>query len=452
MFYAQSNAAAQLADHTDSVLPAVQADQARSSTNGFHETPSEPRHHQNHHQNHMQKLTNGNGATAADPKLLNPGPSCRANKGSSSSIPYIDCSDIDSECEAAKATKGRGDASDEPSEGREGHAGKLFGVVNGFYHTNHPGLMQQQQQEQCMLGNQGVEQSPPPNGEFHAPLHSTPLLDEILQGRGQRALFGGGCSVTSRSQCSSPVIGGFHHRTGSLSLADNGNAQPRWHYFATRSGTAAEEYGSYSPILPSRTPHTPQFARPCSGSSNNNNVRNRSDTDPLILSPQLLLLQSRRPVLTTPGSAPTVRKPMMAPANGNHLPAPGQARSNTVQRMYDGRRNNNNNRNLNQPVQMIDGSTSSGTESSDSESDSGGGGGGGGYARPLVYGNPAAICARSGGVCSSPMPRRKFSFGSLQLEEGGGAGEGEGLEDEEEEGGRYRFHHDGVAGGPVFSC
>lgn len=421
--------------------PALHVDQARSSTNGFHETAaSDPRHHQQNHQNQHQQLSNGNGA-AVDPRLLNPGPSCRANKGSSSSIPYIDCSDIDSECEAARATRGRSDANDELSEGREG---KLFGVVNGFYHTNHQGLMQQQH---CMQGNRGVEQSPASNGEFHAPLHSTPLMDEIFQGRGQRALFGsGGCSVTSRSQCSSPVIGGFHHRTGSLSLADNGNAQPRWQYFATRSTVPAEECGGYSPVLPSRTPQPPHFARPCS-SSNNNNARNRSDTDPLILSPQLLLLQSRRPLLTTPGSAPTERKPMMAAANGNHLPAPGQARSNTVQRMYDGRRNNNNKRNLNQPVQMIDGSTSSGTESSDSESDSGGSGSG--YGRPLVYGNPAAICARSGGVCSSPMPRRKFSFGSLQLEEGGGEGQGEGLEEEEE--GRYRFHHEGVAG-PVFSC
>lgn len=447
-FFVQSTAATHLADHPDSVLPTVQANQAGSSTNGFHEISSNSRHHQNHQQHQQQQLSNGNGAAAMDPKLLNPGPSCRANKGSSSSIPYIDCSDIDSESEAARATRGRSDTNDELSEGCEDNAGKLFGVVNGFYHTNHPGLMQhQQQQQQCMLGNRSVEQSPTSNAEIRAPLHSTPLLDEMFQGRGQRALFG----VTSRSQCSSPVIGGFHHRTGSLSLADNGNVQPRWPYFATRS-TAAEEYGSYSPILPSRTPQPPLFARPCSGGSNNNNVRNRSDTDPLILSPQMLLLQSRRPLLTTPGSAPTERKPMMAAANGNHLPAPGQARSNTVQRMYDGRRNNNNNRNLNQPVQMIDGSTSSGTESSDSESDSGGGGGGGGYGRPLVYGNPAAICARSGGVCASPMPRRKFSFGSLQLEEGGATGEGEGLEDEEEEGGRYRFHHDGVASGPVFSC
>lgn len=61
---------------------------------------------------------------------------------------------------------------------------------------------------------------------------------------------------------------------------------------------------------------------------------------------------------------------------------------------------------------MIDGSTSSGTESSDTESDAGSNS----YSQPLVYGNPGA-------ANSSPMPRSKFSFGSLQLEDEGQGGE-----------------------------
>ncbi|XP_035995648.1 FERM, ARHGEF and pleckstrin domain-containing protein 1, partial [Fundulus heteroclitus] len=84
--------------------------------------------------------------------LLNPGPTCRANKGSSSSIPYIDCSDIDSECDAGKsgrAPRGHGanDSNDDDSYRHAGGAGSrdvsLFGVVNGFYHTNQQGVMQQ---------------------------------------------------------------------------------------------------------------------------------------------------------------------------------------------------------------------------------------------------------------------------------------------------------------------
>uniref|UniRef100_A0A8C4ERN1 FERM, ARHGEF and pleckstrin domain-containing protein 1 n=1 Tax=Dicentrarchus labrax TaxID=13489 RepID=A0A8C4ERN1_DICLA len=63
---------------------------AASSTNGFRDVPAAPgsdpiQSRQNHHST----------GSAPDPQFLNPGPSCRANKGSSSSIPYIDCSDID---------------------------------------------------------------------------------------------------------------------------------------------------------------------------------------------------------------------------------------------------------------------------------------------------------------------------------------------------------------------
>ena len=140
---------------------------------------------------------------------------------------------------------------------------------------------------------------------------------------------------------------------------------------------------------------------------------------------------------------------------------PPPTRPGAAQRLY-GRRgkpegvapgnNNHQQGNLNQalpspPPPMIDGSTSSGTDTSDTESDAGSGV----YARPLMYGNPAAAAVHSGNANAakaSPLcNRRKFSFGSLQLEEG------EGLEDEEEEEeeGCYRFTEEEV-GGRVFSC
>lgn len=56
-------------------------------------------------------------------------------------------------------------------------------------------------------------------------------------------------------------------------------------------------------------------------------------------------------------------------------------------------------------VQMMEGSTSSGTESSDSDSEIISP-----FTHPLVFGNPIVLS-------SSPMPRNKYSFGSLQLEE-----------------------------------
>ncbi|KAI3366016.1 hypothetical protein L3Q82_009844 [Scortum barcoo] len=491
----ESAMSVQLIDQPDSARLGHQAESngseelpaAASSANGFHDILVSPgsdptQSRQNHH---------GTGS-APDPQFLNPGPSCRANKGSSSSIPYIDCSDIDSECDVTKnnrATRGHSNAND--SNGDEscvyndkhggsirngGQAGSLFGNVNGFYHTNHQGLMQQhqqqgmigqQQQQQGMLGNRSlVDQSPvnnhfnvshvltdeeilPNGGSFHGrlPLHST-LLDEIFQGQDKRVTATGRPLGTgTRSQCSSPVISSFHHRTNSLSHTEmtNGHGQPhstpRWddggHYFSKRPGVVPVEtpnvppstqppnhYGSYSPITSNRTPL--HFAKPY----NNNNMRNRSDTDPFILS-QLTSTPIRhhdphRSGLhaQAPCSAPTERRMII---NGNHaenLVVSGQARSNTAQRMFgrQGKPGNhasrNNHSNLNQPVQMIDGSTSSGTDTSDTESDTGSSA----YSQPLMYGNPVAVSSmnsvNSNGVNASPLPRSKFSFGSLQLGEG----------------------------------
>ncbi|KAK9523710.1 hypothetical protein VZT92_017613 [Zoarces viviparus] len=244
---------------------------------------------------------------------------------------------------------------------------------------------------------------------------------------------------------------------------------PRWddggYYFSKRPGIGPAEtppvpppslplnhYGSYSPITSNRT--LPHFAKPY----HNNNMRNRSDTDPFILS-QLTStpvhqLDPHRSGLhgQAPCSAPMERRMILT--NGNHagnLLVPGQPRSNTVQRLF-GRQGKpgsnptrNNHNNLNQPVQMIDGSTSSGsgTDTSDTESDAGSSA----YIQPLMYGNPAAVSSmnsvNSNGVNSSPLPRSKFSFGSLQLEEGqDGEGEGEGC---------YGFNEEDT-GGRVFSC
>ena len=279
------------------------------------------------------------------------------------------------------------------------------------------------------------------------------------------------------------MLSSFHHRTASLSHSEaaangNGPSGPRWddggHYFSKRPGGVTVDappttpplcqgtppppslfshYGSYSPIMANRTAaHRPL---------NNNGARNRSDTDPFILSQiSSTPIRQRDPLGTS--SAPMERRTLVA--NGNHaaevaggnLMVPGKTRPNAVQRLY-GRRGkpmgvgpvgNNNQKNLNQPpVQMIDGSTSSGTDTSDTESDTGSSGCA--YGQPLMYGNPAAVhSGAANGIKSSPLPRSKFSFGSLQLEEGEG---GEEEEEEEEEEGCYRFTEEDV-GGRVFSC
>ncbi|XP_061620201.1 FERM, ARHGEF and pleckstrin domain-containing protein 1-like isoform X2 [Phyllopteryx taeniolatus] len=430
---------------------------ATSATNGFRDNPVAPG--SDLRQNHK-----GVGSPP-DQRLLNPGPSCRANKGSSSSIPYIDCSDVDSECDVTKSSTGNGSNDEQPNKhtgcntSNGGPNGSLFRHVNGFYHTNRPGLMQQQDikgQQQGMLGNRnGSNQSQSSkvngsheindddsssnnhSGSYHGrlPLHST-LLDEIFQGCEKRAVPPGRpFEMGTQSQCSSPVMSSFHQRTTSLGHGEVINGHPRWddagHYFSKRPGAVPVEatavpppnhYGSYSPIkvLSNRMPA--HLAKQC-----NNNMRNRSDTDPFILS-QLTStpISQTSPHHTwlhaqTPCSAPLERR--MIITNGNHTRnplVPGQTRSSTVQPLFGHRGRpaaQDKHNNLNQPVQMIDGSTSSGSDTSDSESDTGSSA----YAHPLMFGNPAAVSSmnsvNSNGGNSSPLPRCKFSFGSLRLED-----------------------------------
>jgi len=500
-------------------------------TNGFHDADGVPGSDLARSRPNHQHLDSGSGATAAaDQHLLNPGSAGRAHKGSTSSIPYIDCSDIDSEHEVAKGRRAaRGHANDsnvedDVSPGRrrgDGNGGVLgvgsglFGAVNGFHHSNPQGR-RQVLMPQGLVGNRGqsVEGSPRSafsvsqamrdeeeggGGSFQGrlPFHST-LLDEILQGRGGRGPGAAGGARPlgngTQSQCSSPVLSSFHRRTSSLSHgeaaaagANEGATSPRWddggHYFSKRPGGVAMadtptaptpptpppamllHYGSYSPIAASRTPlaHRPL---------NNNAARNRSDTDPFILSqisstPIRAGLRGTSTPVPSPSSAPTERRAPVTNGKrgGANLTVPGQSRPNAAQRLY-GRRgkpagvapgndNNNSRGNLNEPpVQMIDCSSSSGTDSSDTESDTGSGGGGGCFyaSQPLMYGNPATAHAgnNGNGARASPrLPQSKFSFGSLQLEEG------EGLEEEEEEeevgDGCFRFTEEDV-GGRVFSC
>lgn len=496
LFHLQSSLSLPLADQPDSARFNHQAELnsagdpglVSAPTNGFQDIlvapGSDPLHSRRNH--------NGVGA-APEQQLLNPGPSSRANKGSSSSIPYIDCSDIDSECEAAKGHRahvGHSNANDsnedEPAmlsykigaSRNGGQVGNLFGPVNGFYHTNHQGLMQPQQQG--MLGNRSNIEQPKfslsheltddevlsNGGSFHAraPLHST-LLDEIFQGREVRgAVVGRPFGSGTRSQCSSPVIRSFHHRTNSLSHAEmtNGHGQPRsgtrWdnggHSFSKHPSPESptvplsfqplNHYGSYSPILSNRTP--PQVSKLYT----NNNMRNRSDTDPFILSQVTSTpIHHRDPsrlgqYTQAPCSAPVERRMILT--NGNHtanLGISGLTKPETPKHLFGPQRKPSNHSDANQSVQMIDGSTSSGSDTSDTESDVGSST----FGQPLMYGNPAVLSSLNsvnGNVeNSSPLKNSNFSLESLPL--------GGGVHNVVEEQRRYRFNEEDGSG-RVFSC
>lgn len=361
------------------------------------------------------------------PDHLNTGPASQGAKGSSSSIPYIDCSDIDSEYDVAKGRVTKSHPTDSyGEEAASPHRGSINErelALGRMRYRESPSSPKPPLNMSCELdesSNLSFFGSGPPRG----PLHSTMM--EELGGVGigdQRS----SSPLTvrqlgSKSTTSSPVT---FHRTGSLSHAEqngHGSRPPRWddqghRGFNTQRGNggpqdqgqAPSHYGSYSPIM-ARSPHLQKL----------HNMRNRSDTDPFVL--------SRQQATSTPSHEPRPVTSRMAAlecrVKANGLSAPGQPKPSALQKLYSQGGVDHVG-----AVQMIDGSTS--TESSDSETENTTGSS---SSHPLTYGNPLAV----GFNYPSPMPRNKYSFGSLQLDE------------EMEEDGCLNFSDED--GAQVFSC
>lgn len=331
---------------------------------------------------------------------LSTGLASLAAKGSSSSIPYIDCSDIDSEYDLVKGritvSRSRAHDSDEvQTAGRRGAVSNVNGNAQQNGHGSGRSRFSHRlaQSSDTFNGSQSSNGSLCGNGSPRAfPLSST-LVDEMFHGPKSPTAH----VLASRSANCSPVLSGFH-KTSSLNYTDQigHSGRRRWddgrRYLS--NGGDAQHYGSYSPIV-SRSPHLQKLQ---------NGMRNRSETDPMILS------QLNSPPANEP--RPAVSRAERIAALERRLAANGrgassQARSNTHQHVYGSRLSANDH---NSPLHMMDGSTSSGTESSDTESDAGSHS----YSQPLVYGNPGA-------AGSSPVPQNKFSLGGLQREEKGQA-------------------------------
>ncbi|KAI4887073.1 hypothetical protein NFI96_013961, partial [Prochilodus magdalenae] len=351
------------------------------------------------------------GARQQGAELHTAGLASRAAKGSSSSIPYIDCSDAEfsevevrgrvSRSHSRTHDKGPGCNMLGPRE-REGSQSKLR-------HRESPPVSRVARAQTPPHQYPSPAHSSSPASHNHsydvyesslcggtvpvrAPLHST-LLDELAarSPAPTRHLPG------TRSLTSSPALFSFH-RTSSLSHARyNGHGQhdsERGRHenidclagsgrsFSLRSAPREERGGLFSSCSPimNRSVNT-------SKCQNAGNRGNRSVTDPLILS-------QPRPVLSRAERMAALERRMLA----NGLSPPGQAKPKACSphRRHGG-------------VPMIDGSTSSGTDTSDSEEVESTGSCG----QSLGFGNPAA---RSSSPVS-PLPRNKFSFGSLQLDE-----------------------------------
>ncbi|TSM68851.1 FERM, RhoGEF and pleckstrin domain-containing protein 1 [Bagarius yarrelli] len=335
-------------------------------------------------------------------ELSTAGVASRAAKGSCSSIPYIDCSDAEiSEVEVRdhvsrshSRTRHRhgslghwpgGDAP-RPRESKASPSRLKYSEsppISPVLHTPPPQYPSPTQTSSPT--------SHSPNHEVYdwslsgAPvrgiLHST-LLDELAT-RSPGPIRHTG----TRSLTSSPALFS-HHRTGSFSLARYNGHRPQegmaglaisGRSFSLRSAAQEDKgrfFGSSSPIM-NRSVNMPKCQ----------NVGNRSETDPLILS-------QPRHVYPRAERMSALERRMLA----NGVSPLGQVKANGSS---PHRRHN--------AMQMIDGSTSSGTDTSDSEEMESLGS----CSQSLGFVNP--------GVHSispvSHLPRNKLSFGSLQLDE-----------------------------------
>ncbi|RXN01965.1 FERM, RhoGEF and pleckstrin domain-containing protein 1 [Acipenser ruthenus] len=353
------------------------------------------------------------------------GPASRATRGSSSSIPYIDCSDIDSEYDVLKGRVTRSQSQtndnceDEPviSSGGGANTHERDENLSKLRFRDSPPISN----PPLNITEEFIDDDPAivsfyAGGTPQMPRHST-LVDEIFRGSENRSPFA--TPLTPGSKRSSPHANSFS-RNGSRSYVEqNGHSSrsSRWEEsqgYSPRSSPREERqqsygcnsYGNCSPMV-SRA-HLPKLQ----------NARNRSDTDPFILSHVTSTpTNNHRPgSLSKAQRMAVLERRVMA----NGLSSPGQSKASpAMKRLYASGAMDHVG-----AVQMIDCSTSSGSESTDSESEPP-------FSHPLMFGNPNA-------VSSSPMPRNKYSFGSLQLDE------------EVEEDGSINLSDED--GGRVFSC
>ena len=318
------------------------------------------------------------------------GPASRAAQGSSASIPFIDCSDVDSEYDLL-----REHASRSRSQTNDNYEGDL---TSGVYLLSRD---ERQIEARRRASPHSVKSSRPPSKEFRdddsaditfdmsgsprLPRHSS-LIDEMFRASGSHSALATPLSPSSRS--SSPSMS--WDRTGSQGyVSENAHDCRERSVGGDPLPSQGPRYENGSPIL--QRPHL-------------RNLRyNKSETDPLILSQ----------VASTPtavdrlnghgqgGLAGPAASEGRTLANGTRLVGPTSrtpvaqsacATSKAAQLA---------------PLQVTEGSTSSGTESSDSDSELVSP-----LSQPLVFGNPAVLSSPSG-------VRRKKSLGGLPLSEEG---------------------------------
>lgn len=309
------------------------------------------------------------------------GPASRATHGSSTSIPFIDCSDVDSEYDLL-----RGQMSQSHSQTNDNYEGDLTsGVYVDCRGENHnknrykesstsPIKAFYKVMEDC-IDNSSSNMSFSLGENLRFPQHST-LVEEMFNGPDIRSPLA--TPLHSSSKRSSPLMSVGSPGTQIFEECRAKRKNNDGHTFSYHN------YTRFSPAL--QRPQLQRFRNAC----------NKSETDPFILSQgsstsgqeytaerfckrQMVPLEGKNMANGMPATAPSKRSPIM-----QSLYARGM-----MDRMP--------------AVQMTEGSTSSGTESSDSDSEMVNS-----FTQPLVFSNPIVLN-------SSPGSRNKYPSSSLQL-------------------------------------
>lgn len=370
-------------------------------------TRASPSHQRNGHGDRSgsaSRMEETRGSTRqTHPEHLSTGPASLAAKGSSSSIPYIDCSDLDSEYNVGR---------DQTRRLNHSHREQVFlrrgsgsGSINGALQAQPEhflGRMRYRESpsssRQSLSMSHELDESPRQSYQKadHSPVHSTMAdLSSLTRERHSSSPLTVP-HLGSRSVVPSPATDTFR-QSPSLGYAEQNGY----------SSTAPQfDEGRHSPI-PSRSPRLqkPLKVRHCS-----NPDPNQGTSAPG---------QESRPVLSRAERMAALERRMVA----NGLSAPGRSRAGLGQKR------------LGQAgvthvgaVQMNECSTTSGSESSESEVETNRGT----CSSPLMFGNPVEVNS------TSTLPRNKFSFGSLQLDE------------EADEDGCHAYSDED--GGQIFSC
>ncbi|KAA8588102.1 hypothetical protein FQN60_001296 [Etheostoma spectabile] len=314
------------------------------------------------------------------PEHLSTGPASQAAKGGSFSIPFIDCSDVDSEYNQAIRLNHR-------------YRDQLMlrhGSGSGSVNRD---LQAQQAQQEQFLGRMLYRESPASSKQS---LNMSHELDESLKHSYQKVdqslVHGTAADLSahirerhSSNPLTAPHMGSWsgvtspamdNHQSSSLSYVEQngfGSAPPHF------------EEGRYS-SFPSRSPSLHKLHK----------VRHRSEAVPNQGTSSSG--HKSHPVLSRAERMAALERRMVAnglSVAGRSSTSPGLKRLGHAGVTHVG------------PVHVNDCSTTSGSESSESEVENSEGN----CSRPVMAGTPLEDNS------TSPLPRNKFSFGSLQLDE-----------------------------------